>query len=62
MSFKYGELVIYEDPESNNKACIGKIISCINEKYTLLMQTGVGGTRHQIHESEIKELKLTPSK
>ena len=63
MSFKYGQLVTYQDSESDNRIYVGKIISQDKDgKYTLLMQSGVGGTRHQIDESEIKEFKLTPSK
>ena len=63
MNYKYGELVTYQDSESGNQICVGKIISQDKDgKYTLLMQTGVGGTRHKVHKSEIKEFKQTPSK
>ncbi len=57
--FKYGDIVIYQDPESRNENCTAKIINYDEKsgKYTLLMQQGVGGTRHQIHKSEISLLK-----
>lgn len=59
--YKYGDLVTYEDPETNNEMCIGKVMSHDekSDKYTILMKTGVGGTRHQLHESEINPLKTT---